>query len=238
MIGIRLADGSFYAILDETQKHRKRMMLSPANDNQQSVHIQFYRSSDESFEEHQFLGSVDLEGLAPSSKEEASISIVLGMNENNDLDVVVRDELGGLERQLILNTEGVEQSSENLFTDGDFSLDEEFDLPEPAEFIGDREDMDELHRQAALHDGELVSDYERPQWDDSSDRSFSDSEREGLKPAVLIAFVILAVSATVGLSFLIFHLMRSSDVPPIHSMVFRVLQTARNVIGAFASQIS
>jgi hypothetical protein len=49
MIGIRLADGSYYPILDETQRLRKRMVLGPANDDQQEVHIQFYRDDSDAF---------------------------------------------------------------------------------------------------------------------------------------------------------------------------------------------
>jgi hypothetical protein len=49
-IGIKIADGSFYAILDEGLAQRKRLVLTTVKDNQESVQIDLFRSSENSIE--------------------------------------------------------------------------------------------------------------------------------------------------------------------------------------------
>ncbi len=218
MIGIRLADGSYYPVMDETRKTRKRMVLGPANDNQQAVHIQFFRDDSDAFISPEYLGSVNLEHLSPGSKDEKNIAIFISVNDQDQLEVSARDEDGGDERQLILQTRAEAMTDENLFAGDDFSLDDDVSLPDPGDFIGDKEDMEALHQEASLHGGSL-GESEAPEWELSPDDQFSEPQRRGLKPGIVAALVLVACSVTVGASFLIFQLMRGSEIPPIDSML-------------------
>jgi len=66
MIGIRQADGSFYEILGDQQRGRKRLVLSAARTDQHGVRIELYRSTDGTIDPSGALGSLsldDAEGL-------------------------------------------------------------------------------------------------------------------------------------------------------------------------------
>jgi hypothetical protein len=228
MIGIRLADGSYYPIFDETQKNRKRMILRPANDDQHEVHVQFYRDDSEAFGNPDFLGSVDLQHLTPGKKDDKNISLIISMTDDDELEVTARDEDGGEERQLILQTQTPGGGSDNLFAGEDFSLDDDVSLPDPGDFIGDREDMEALHQEAAAHGGSLMED-EEYEWDRGDSLGISEPEREGMNPGLIAALVLVACSLTVGASFLILSLLQTGDIPPIDGFVPGILDTIRRI---------
>jgi hypothetical protein len=232
MIGIRLADGSYYPILDETQRLRKRMVLGPANDDQQEVHIQFYRDDSDAFISPEFLGSVNLQHLSPKKKDEKNISIIISINESDELEVTARDEDGGDERQLVLQTRGQGGADQNLFAGDDFSLDDDVQLPDPGDFIGEREDMEALHQEAAQGGGSLIEN-EEYEWDRGGETDFAEPAREGLGAGVIAALVLVAVSLTVGASFLIFRLLQTGDIPPIDSSLPGVFRFIRHIASDF-----
>ena len=49
-IGIKLADGSFYSVLEQDFTGRKKLVVTTSRDNQDSVQIDLYRGSGEGAE--------------------------------------------------------------------------------------------------------------------------------------------------------------------------------------------
>lgn len=218
MIGIRLADGKYYPVFDESERKRKRFVLTPANDNQQIVHVLFFKSDNDSFSDAQLLGSVNLDNIPPGLKDEREISIVIGLDDNDSLEVSARDESGGYEHQLILNTNPTNQEmiDNNLFDEDAFQLEEDLDLPMPEEFIGDKEDMETLHRQSAAGsdlDADPSADMD---WDDNLSDSYVQNKKP-LKPGIIAALVLVIAAALVLLSFLLFKLIQGEPIPPMEA---------------------
>ncbi|AHC13699.1 Hsp70 family protein [Salinispira pacifica] len=260
MIGIRLADGTYYPVLDESSHSRKRFVLTPAHENQHSVHVLFYHAEDGSFSNPRPIGRLDLDQLAPAeSVNEQEISIAINAQPDGKLNITARDEKGGTTREIILDSIPDE---ENMFSDEEFHPDDDISLPEPGDFIGDKEDMEALHREAAAHGGVLEAPVpdngpqessfdemddmfqeedgyeggdEYPESDEEFDaESHFVETRKGIRTGVLAALVLIFTAALIGLSFLIFSLMKGEPVPPLEAdaddlngRVVRMVQTDR-----------
>jgi hypothetical protein len=97
-IGIKLADGSFYSVLEEDFTGRKKLVVTTSRDNQESVQIDLYRGSEEGAEA--FLGSLTLENIQPAPKREPEIELQMGLDSRGNLEAVASDLLSGEKRSL------------------------------------------------------------------------------------------------------------------------------------------
>jgi nucleoid-associated protein YgaU len=100
-IGIKLADGSFYSVLEEDFTGRKKLVVTTSRDNQGSVQIDLYRGSEEGAET--FLGSLMLENITPAPKREPEIELQLGLDSRGNLEAVASDLLSGEKKSLSLS---------------------------------------------------------------------------------------------------------------------------------------
>ena len=98
-IGIKIANGEFYPILDGNSQIKKRLILTTVHDNQQSVQIDLYKSASRSLSDAGYMGSLVLENIRPRPKGEPSIELVLVSTKDGeitadavDLDTSVKGE--------------------------------------------------------------------------------------------------------------------------------------------------
>jgi hypothetical protein len=84
-IGIKIANGEFYSIMEENSSVKKRLILTTVHDNQPSVQIDLYRSAEETMTDAQYIGSVVIENIKPKPKGEPSIEMVISSNANGDI---------------------------------------------------------------------------------------------------------------------------------------------------------
>jgi len=138
-IGIKIANGEFYSIVEENSQVKKRLVLTTVHDNQQSVQIDLYRSSTGTMADAFYIGSLVLEDIKSRSKGEPSIELVISSASNGNIsaDAVDLDTSGG--RQT-LNV-SLKSMEENLGADiPDFEFDSNRNVSkEPYE------DTDESH---------------------------------------------------------------------------------------------
>ena len=97
-IGIKLADGSFYPVLEEEFTGRKRLVVTTARDNQDSVQIDLFRGSGQRADQASYLGSLMIENIRPAPKKEPEIELQLGLEPDGTLEAVASDPVTG-ERQ-------------------------------------------------------------------------------------------------------------------------------------------
>ena len=149
MIGIKLADGSFYPIMEEGKPCRKNLGLTTVKDNQTRVLVDLYRSKTGTMEDAEYVDSLQIDNLVEHPNGEANISLNIALDENNKLSADMNDpETGGtsnanitlvsrtLEERLEptnyeLVMDNVDDSiSENAEETEDISeLDDSFDIP-------------------------------------------------------------------------------------------------------------
>ncbi len=122
-IGIKVADGSFYPILDEGVAQRKRLVLTTVKDNQESVQIDLYKGAGEAMEEAAYIGSLLVENIAPDSQGNAEIDLVVGVDAEGNLESVAEDKQSGSKQSLSVGLQNLDESG--LYEVPDFSFEEE-----------------------------------------------------------------------------------------------------------------
>ena len=131
-IGIKIANGEFYSILEENAPVKKRLVLTTAHDNQQSVHINLYKSETATMQNALHIGSLLIDHLKPAPKGEPSIEIIITSNGYGEIaaDVVDLDSASETRHlQVSLNTPA--DSSPDM--DADFEVEDVMpDLTPPA----------------------------------------------------------------------------------------------------------
>jgi LysM repeat protein len=106
-IGIKIANGEFYSILEENTVVKKRLVLTTVHDNQQSVHIDLYKSNTATMQNAVYVGSLLVDHIRARLKGEPSIELVIASNEQGDiaadatdLDSVVATSASGMQASL------------------------------------------------------------------------------------------------------------------------------------------
>jgi len=84
-IGIKIANGEFYPILEANSTIKKRLILTTVHDNQPSVQIDLYRSAACVMTDAQYIGSLVIEKIKPRPKGDPSIEMVISSNSNGDI---------------------------------------------------------------------------------------------------------------------------------------------------------
>jgi len=84
-IGIKIANGDFYPIMEENSTIKKRLVLTTVHDKQPSVQIDLYRTASSSMTDAQYIGSLVVEKIKPRPKGEPSIEMVISSNSNGDI---------------------------------------------------------------------------------------------------------------------------------------------------------
>jgi molecular chaperone DnaK (HSP70) len=92
MIGIKLADGSFYPVLEEGVPKTKKLTLTTVRDNQESVHIILVRG--DSGGDLSFIRELFLSGLESAPGGNPDITLTLSLNK--DLLLSARLEAPGM----------------------------------------------------------------------------------------------------------------------------------------------
>ena len=98
-IGIKIANGEFYPILEENSPVKKRLVLTTVHDKQRSVQIDLYKSHARNMVDAAYIGSLVMENIKPRPKGEPSIELVISSTPNGeitadavDLDTTVQGE--------------------------------------------------------------------------------------------------------------------------------------------------
>jgi nucleoid-associated protein YgaU len=76
-IGIKLANGEFYPIMEEHTAVKKRLILTTVHDSQKSVQIDLYKSAARSMADALYIGSLVVENIHPKAKGEPSVELII-----------------------------------------------------------------------------------------------------------------------------------------------------------------
>lgn len=90
-IGIKLADGSFYPVVQEGSSEEINLSLTTANNNQTKVIVDLYRSRTNSMEDAEYVDSLQIENLNAHPDGEPDIALSVHLDENNQLHAKIVD---------------------------------------------------------------------------------------------------------------------------------------------------
>jgi nucleoid-associated protein YgaU len=107
MIGIKIADGSCIPILEETEKSKKKVILTTVRDDQPSVQIDLYRDSDSGMKNPEYLGSLKIDKIGEGLKGEPEIELLLNIDDEGNLITTARDLNSDNEKSLAIKIESL-----------------------------------------------------------------------------------------------------------------------------------
>ncbi|MDR1596966.1 MAG: LysM peptidoglycan-binding domain-containing protein [Treponema sp.] len=90
-IGIKVANGDFYPIMEENSPVKKRLVLTTVHDDQKSVQIDLYNSFAKTMADALYVGSLVIENIKARPKGEPSIEMILASNAAGEISVDVVD---------------------------------------------------------------------------------------------------------------------------------------------------
>ncbi|HSV56943.1 MAG TPA: Hsp70 family protein, partial [Magnetospirillaceae bacterium] len=122
-IGIKLADGQFYHILEEGRPARKRLIVTTVKDDQPSVQIDMYRGQGQTAAGAAYIGSLVIENIPPRPSGEPDIRLELSLDESGELVASAREESSGAKQSLRVSLQAL--SEEEKYEVPDFEFEEE-----------------------------------------------------------------------------------------------------------------
>lgn len=130
-IGIKLADGSFYPIMEDGVPQKKLMELTTVQDNQTTASIDLYRSESGTMEDAEYVDTLEISELVPHPGGEASMSFTLQLDENNMLSAEVADPESGKTSTTKADLINLPSDQRKNSTDYNLSEVENVDFEEP-----------------------------------------------------------------------------------------------------------
>jgi hypothetical protein len=190
-IGIKLADGSFYPVLSESDQIRKKMVLTTVRDNQETVQIDLFRGEGEFAEETDYIGTLMIENIQPAPMKEPEVEVVLGVDEQGNLEATASDALTGESQSLSVSLQSLSQGPA--------------DYPE---FELEREGAGRDEFEESLLTGETypISD---------ADRRKEHLGKKRRSPLLLIGFIILSLILIAAIAFVVFKAVGGTPIPAL-----------------------
>ena len=135
IIGIKLADGSFYPVMEEGKPFSKKLELTTVRDDQTTVHLDLYRSATGSMDDAEYVDTLVVENLVPHPKQEHSLNLNIKLDENNMLSAEIDDpETGAISNSKVSL---VTLKKEDLAAEPDYSI-------TPEENVENFDEIDEI----------------------------------------------------------------------------------------------
>lgn len=129
-IGIKLADGSFYPLLEEGNPEKRTLDLTTVMDNQTKVQVEVYRTDTGSLENAEYLDTLEIKNLKPHENGEPTLCLAIDLDENNELSAEIRDPETGkksdiqvvLQSRTLAGLDGITEDEDNDVTISDDDL--------------------------------------------------------------------------------------------------------------------
>jgi hypothetical protein len=130
-IGIKIANGEFYPVLEENSQGKKRLVLTTVHDKQSSMQIDLYKTSTQTMKDALYIGSLVIESIKPQPKGDPSIELVVSSTQNGEITANAVDlDVSAQKEQQTLNI-SLQSFNEDSFDADipDFDLEQDEDRP-------------------------------------------------------------------------------------------------------------
>ena len=211
-IGIKIADGTFFPVLEGKTDKKKRLVLTTVKDNQTSVQIDLYEGLGDNFENPSYVGTMVIDDIAPAEKGTPEIEMIIGMDDGNVLNATAKDLASGAEESLNVSVESFD--GDTTYDVPEFTLeDDAFDFDDS---IFDEEEA-EVTEETPEETGEDVPEdtfEEAPE-----DEPFAEPERKkGMNPFLILVLVLAALAILGGVVYLVYNSFADEKVPVLQAM--------------------
>jgi molecular chaperone DnaK (HSP70) len=91
VIGIKVANGEFYPVLEEGSVAKKRLILTTVHDGQRSMQIDLYKSALRTMADSAYIGSLVVERIRPKPKGDPSVELTIASDGNGGISAEALD---------------------------------------------------------------------------------------------------------------------------------------------------
>lgn len=123
-IGLKLADGEFYPVLEDGVTAKKRLVVTTVQDGQPSVQIDLYRGEGPSVADASYIGSLVVEGIPKMPKGEPDIRMDLGLADDGTLTAFAQEASTGASQSLKVSLTSLSEEEKYEIPDFEFSSEE------------------------------------------------------------------------------------------------------------------
>ncbi|MGI0510478.1 LysM peptidoglycan-binding domain-containing protein [Treponema denticola] len=211
-IGIKLADGTFFPILDEDALSEQSLELTTVRDDQESVQINLFKQVDGA--EPEYIGSLIVEDISTGRAGDPTINLKIKLDEEKNLSAEAVDEGSGSHQSLRVSLKNLDEASlEGM--DFDFaSLDSSsgFTSGDDDYFIKESDDLSFDESLESQADSQLYDNEEKPE------------KKKKMPLWLIIIIIILCITALVFAILLLTKKMPFADKDKIASVPEKVEQ--------------
>ena len=230
-IGIKIADGSYYPVLEEDFTGSKRLTLTTVKDGQDRVQIDLYRGEGHTLGHARYVGSLVIENIPPAPQGEPEIDLILGINPAGELTAEASDSSTG-EAQVF--TTGIRSLGEGeIYEEPEFEVEEAAPRgggeprPRGGESPAEAENEEGLDLETETG-GRRDSFDEVPLTGDTYPVSDTDRRRaalhhrapakRGASPALVAGLVLLGVALLAAIGYLVWRLVWGPPIPALSTL--------------------
>lgn len=230
-IGIKLADGTFFPILDEDALSEQSLELTTVRENQESVQINLFKQFEK--EAPEYIGSLIVEDVSTGAAGDPTINLKIKLDEEKNLSAEAIDEGSGSHQSLKVSLKNLDEASLDGM-DFDFAS---FDSPLTSdEGIIDIDDFmmpaehsstEELYEEESGADSQLYGQNEEK------------SEKKKMPLWLIIIIIILCITALVFAILLLTKKMPFADGDKIASAPEKIeqVQESKKDVNATTSTV-
>ena len=207
-IGIRIANGTYFPILKEEDRDKKKLILSPVKEDQKDVKIDIFRGEGEGMYEPIYVASLILNNINQEDGKVPEIELLLNVTEGGILDAQAYEPISGTKQFLSVSLDSIDSNAD--FYDMQDSSSEDNDSVIEPRFSPDFDDN------SGMDDKES---------NEESNISSYDSENKKKKKGGKIIMLILLILLLLLLGFLAYSLImkpslakksdRAASQPPV-----------------------
>jgi LysM repeat protein len=131
-IGIKIANGEFYSIIDEDSNVKKRLVLTTVHDKQRSVQIDLYRSYTKTMADALYIGSLVVEDIREKTRGEPSIEMIIACDADGHISAEALDldtGSGGHHQYLNVSLKSLDENNRDIELP-DFELEQQESPPQ------------------------------------------------------------------------------------------------------------
>ena len=198
---MKVADGTYYPILEKGSGHRKRLILTTVKDQQPSVQIDLFEGNNNEIEDDKFIGSIRIEDIEAAEAGAADIELVVGLDEQGNLNARAKDLASGESQSLSISLDT-------------FSDDTIYDMPDFE--LSDDTDSWASDDDASLPASPPMAD-STPYIEEDDDYVQDAVESPRRKPLMLAFFIVIGVVIIVTLAILLHRVLQGPVVPPLEA---------------------
>jgi LysM repeat protein len=201
-IGIKIADGSYFPVLEQGFTGRKRLTLTTVKDNQQKVQIDMYSGDGPALAQARYVGSLIIENIPPARQGDPEIELDIGIDEAGQLSAEAHDDTTGETQDF--STSLATLPDEETYGAPDFEVD-----------TGQMEPVS-LEEPALTGESYPVGD---------EDRRKEHRRRKGPNLLLLVLFVLIGVALVAAVAYFVYRSIQGPQIPPLSTTTAPV-QTA------------